>query len=113
MNDADAARVRITPACNIQQRQDALTDPPVRLKTVGCASFVKKLQHSGAVLVVFDIVGGSLFRIRQDPVPRRAKQKCLIEEVMLFLLRARGEMNFFLSDAVIDEIRRLTQEREP
>jgi predicted nucleic acid-binding protein len=40
----------------------------------------------------------------------RAKQKGIIENVVPLVLRARDEMNFFVSDAVIEEVRRLTRE---
>src|SRR5437762_5970896 len=68
LNDADSAPVRVTPACDIEQRQDAFTNAPVRFKTVACGSFIKNLQNGGAVLLVSNVVGGSLFRIRQEPV---------------------------------------------
>ena len=40
----------------------------------------------------------------------RAKQAGIIAEVLPFILRARDEMNFFVSDAVIEEVRQLAGE---
>jgi len=40
----------------------------------------------------------------------RANQKHLIPTVLPLVLRARDEMNFFVSDAVIEQIRRLAGE---
>jgi uncharacterized protein len=40
----------------------------------------------------------------------RAKQKGIVENVVPLVLQARDEMNFFVSDAVIDEVRRLVGE---
>jgi predicted nucleic acid-binding protein len=40
----------------------------------------------------------------------RAKQKSAIPNVVPLVLQARDEMNFFVSDAVIDEVRRVVGE---
>ena len=42
----------------------------------------------------------------------RAKQGGLIPRVLPLLLRARDEMNFFISDELIKEVRRLSDELE-
>jgi hypothetical protein len=39
-----------------------------------------------------------------------SKQQGIIENVVPLVLRARAEMNFFVSDAVIEEVRRLAGE---
>jgi len=41
----------------------------------------------------------------------RAKQTGIIDSVVPLVLQARDEMKFFVSDAVIDELRRLADER--
>ena len=40
----------------------------------------------------------------------RAKQKGLIPKVLPLVFRARDEMNFFISDAVVEQVRRLADE---
>jgi hypothetical protein len=40
----------------------------------------------------------------------RAKQKGILGNVIPLVLRAREELNFFVSDAVIDEVRRIVGE---
>jgi len=40
----------------------------------------------------------------------RAKQKGIVVNVVPLVLQARDKMNFFVSDAVIDEVRRLVGE---
>jgi predicted nucleic acid-binding protein len=40
----------------------------------------------------------------------RAKQKGLVEKVVPIVLKARDEMNFFVSDGLIEELRRIAAE---
>jgi hypothetical protein len=40
----------------------------------------------------------------------RRKQKGIVTNVVPLVLRAREELNFFVSDAVIDEVRRIADE---
>ncbi|PYS34446.1 MAG: DUF3368 domain-containing protein [Acidobacteria bacterium] len=105
------------PKCRIEMPKDvaAIKQLEAELQRGEAEAIVLAREHDAALLI--DERAGRLIARRLGishtgvlGLLVRAKQKGLISDVLPLVLRARDEVNFFVSDAVVDQVRRLADE---
>jgi predicted nucleic acid-binding protein len=117
--ESHAASVSLAqiPKCRVQAPNDVVAIQKLEIELQAAeAEAIVLAQELGAELLIDERAGRlvadrlGIAHLGVIGLLVRAKQKGIVTNVVPLVLRAREEMNFFVSDAVVDQVRRLVGE---